>query len=60
MRLRRVDRTFLVLSLLLTVFGFIIFLSASLGLLTRTGARFEAVALKQLIFGVVLGLAACT
>lgn len=59
MRLRRVDRTLLILTLLLAGFGFVIFISASLGLLTRTGARFEMVALKQLVFGLLLGFAAC-
>ena len=59
MRTRHVDRTFLITALFLTLFGFVIFLSASLGLLTRSGARFEPTALKQLVFGIVLGLAAC-
>lgn len=55
MRTRPIDRPLLIIVLFLVVFGFIIFLSASLGLLTRSGANFESVALKQLVFGLVLG-----
>jgi cell division protein FtsW len=58
MRTRSVDRTFLIISLLLIVFGFTIFLSASLGLLTKGNAEFQLVALKQLIIGMVLGTGA--
>lgn len=58
MKNRPVDRTFLIITILLVSFGFIIFLSASLGLLTREGISFEAIALKQLVFGLVLGLVA--
>lgn len=55
---RSVDRPFLILTILLVVFGFVIFLSASLGLAAREGIVYEAVALKQLVFGLVFGLAA--
>jgi cell division protein FtsW len=53
---RKIDRFFLISVSLLTMFGFIIFLSASLGLLAQTGASFTSVALKQalsLILGIV-------
>ena len=52
---RSFDRPLLVIVLLLVSFGFIIFLSASLGLLTREAVSFEAVALKQLVFGLIFG-----
>lgn len=58
MRGRRVDKIFLILTLLLVSIGFVIFLSASLGLLGRDGARFEVVALKQVVFGLLGGGAA--
>lgn len=53
----KIDRIFLVSVLLLTIAGFFIFTSASLGLLARDGASFETVAIKQTI-GLVLGLIA--
>jgi cell division protein FtsW len=52
---RHFDRPFFFIVLTLVVFGFIIFFSASLGLLTRPGASFEATALKQLVFGLLFG-----
>jgi len=42
-----IDRFFLISVSILTLLGFVIFLSASLGLLTQTGATFENVVLKQ-------------
>jgi cell division protein FtsW len=50
-----VDRTLLILSVTLVIFGFFIFSSASLGLLARDGARFGGVALNQFLFGIVGG-----
>ena len=52
----KIDRPFLISVILLTVFGFFIFSSASLGLLARDGASFQSVAIKQslsLLIGVV-------
>ena len=49
------DKIFLASVAALSVVGFIIFLSASMGLLARDGATFEIVALKQLILGLGLG-----
>ena len=55
MNKHRLDRPLLIIVLLLVSFGFIIFLSASLGLLTRGNVSFETVALKQIVFGLLLG-----
>lgn len=49
------DRTLLILTAVLVVLGFLIFSSASLGLLAREGARFSSVALNQVLFGIVGG-----
>jgi len=40
---------------ILVVFGFLIFTSASLGLLAREGAKFSQVAFSQIIFGIIGG-----
>lgn len=50
-----VDRTLLFIILLLVIGGFLIFSSASLGLLAREGARFSSVAFSQIVFGIVGG-----
>ena len=53
---RPIDRFFLFSVVALTVVGFTIFLSASLGLLAQDGANFGTVAIKQgisLLIGVV-------
>ncbi len=50
-----VDRSLLILTVLLVVSGFFIFSSASLGLLARDGARFSGVAMNQFLFGIVGG-----
>ncbi|MCF7815693.1 MAG: putative lipid II flippase FtsW [Candidatus Pacebacteria bacterium] len=52
------DRTLLIFTVTLVVIGFLIFSSASLGLLAREGARFSSVALNQILFGIVGGGAA--
>ena len=52
-----IDRPFLISVLLLTVTGFIIFTSASLGLLARDGASFESVAMNQSV-SLLIGLVA--
>ena len=60
---RKFDRTFLIATLLLLSGGFLVFTSASLGLLAReTGASFASVAFNQAFFGIALGVAAliCT
>lgn len=55
---RSQDRILTGLILLLVAGGFLIFSSASLGLLAREGARFSGVAISQLVFGIGGGLAA--
>ncbi|MBI2099912.1 MAG: cell division protein FtsW [Candidatus Vogelbacteria bacterium] len=53
---KKVNRAFFFIVLLISGFGFFIFSSASLGLLSREGARFGTVALKQLVaLGISLG-----
>jgi cell division protein FtsW len=54
---RPIDRFFLLSVSVLTIVGFIIFLSASLGLLAQDGVSFSSVALKQSI-SLVLGIVA--
>lgn len=46
---KHIDRFFLISVSILTLSGFVIFLSASLGLLAQKGLNFETVALKQSI-----------
>ena len=49
------DRILLSLTVLLVAVGFLIFSSASLGLLAREGARFSSVATSQALFGILGG-----
>jgi cell division protein FtsW len=58
MRTARMDKRLLVSVLALVVAGFLIFLSASLGLLARDSVHFGSIAFKQIFFGLVPGLAA--
>jgi cell division protein FtsW len=51
----RVDKPFLVSVVILIVFGFFIFSSASLGLLARGGEQYSNVAFSQTFFGLFLG-----
>jgi cell division protein FtsW len=51
----KIDRFFLFSTIALTVAGFVIFLSASLGLLAQNGASFGGVAVKQVI-SLVIGV----
>src|SRR3989338_5695828 len=53
---RPIDRVFLGIVIALLSGGFIVFLSASLGLLSREGARFSSIAGSQLM-GIALGAA---
>ena len=56
--LKKVDKVFLFTTLILVFAGFLIFSSASMGLLARSGASFSTVALKQIIVGFIGGGAA--
>jgi len=49
------DKVLLTITIILVIFGFMIFSSASLGLLAREGARFSSVALNQVLFGIIGG-----
>ena len=53
--MKSIDRSLLLITGVLVVFGFFIFTSASLGLLAREGARFSSVAFSQIFFGMILG-----
>lgn len=52
---KTIDRPLLFIIVLLVLTGFFIFSSASLGLLSRDGARFSSVAFSQIAFGIVGG-----
>ncbi len=53
--MKSIDRSLLLITGVLVVFGFFIFTSASLGLLAREGAKFSSVAFSQIFFGMFLG-----
>ncbi|NQV93156.1 cell division protein FtsW [Candidatus Kaiserbacteria bacterium] len=53
--MKSIDRSLLLITGTLVVFGFFIFTSASLGLLAREGAKFSSVAFSQIFFGMFLG-----
>lgn len=53
----KIDKIYLISILILTLVGFFIFTSASLGLLARDGANFKSVALNQTA-GLILGMIA--
>lgn len=55
MRKARMDRPFLICLIILTVFGFLIFSSASLGLLAKGGEKYSSVAFSQTFFGLLFG-----
>lgn len=58
-RLGRINKSFLILTILLVVGGFFIFSSASLGVLARDEIKFSNVAFNQLFYGLFLGSIAC-
>lgn len=49
------DKTFFISVLLLASSGLLIFVSASMGLLARTGASFSGTAFNQIVFGLIFG-----
>ena len=56
---RPVDKYLAMLLGILVIGGFIIFNSASLGLLAKNGEQFSSVAFSQTFFGLFLGTVAC-
>lgn len=54
-----IDRPLLIIVLILVILGFIIFLSASLGLAARSTAQYASVVSNQLFLGLILGGIAC-
>lgn len=52
---KQIDKPFLLSVIILSVAGFFIFTSASLGLLVRNEAKFTAIATNQFLFGICLG-----
>jgi cell division protein FtsW len=50
-----VDKTFLVITVVLIVAGFFIFSSASLGLLAKEGANYSSITFSQTVLGLFLG-----
>lgn len=56
--LNGVDRILLFITIALVAIGFLVFSSASLGLLARNGASFSSVAFSQITFGIIGGGAA--
>lgn len=56
MRSKHIDRPFFLITALLVISGIFIFASASLGLLTRSGASFSSVAFNQIVLGLSLGI----
>jgi len=55
---KSIDRILLGITITLVIGGFLIFSSASLGLLARDGASFSSVAFNQVAFGIIGGLTA--
>ncbi|MEX2010275.1 MAG: putative peptidoglycan glycosyltransferase FtsW [Parcubacteria group bacterium] len=51
----KIDKPFLLVTIILMVAGFFIFTSASLGLLARSGASYSSVAFSQTVLGFFLG-----
>ena len=54
-RKKVVDTPFLAITLILVFLGLFLFVSASLGLLAKEGARFSAVAFNQIVYGLIGG-----
>ncbi len=52
---RQGDNIFLINVIFITILGFLIFLSASLGLLAETGSKFTNIAFTQTVFGLIGG-----
>ncbi|MEO8638195.1 MAG: putative peptidoglycan glycosyltransferase FtsW [Candidatus Taylorbacteria bacterium] len=55
MRTIKIDKVFLMTTLLLMLAGFIIFTSAALGLLAGGGTEYYSVAFNHIVFGIIFG-----
>jgi cell division protein FtsW len=55
----KVDVPFLISILILVIGGYLIFRSASLGLLSKQSVKYAGVAFNQTVFGLILGSIAC-
>lgn len=55
---RKVDKPFLLISIILLVVGFFIFSSASLALLAKENSNYSSVAFSQTVFGLFMGIVA--
>ncbi len=56
---KSIDKVFLFSVILLLVAGFVVFLSASMGIFASNNASFSSIAFKQGFFGIILGGIAC-
>ena len=56
MKQKKIDKIFLIIVLLLIFFGLAMFVSASLGILTRSSHTFYSVLISQLVLGLGFGL----
>ncbi|MFA5652161.1 MAG: putative peptidoglycan glycosyltransferase FtsW [Candidatus Paceibacterota bacterium] len=54
-----IDKIFLGTVIILLITGFIIFISASMGILAKNSAQFASIVSKQIFFGIIFGSVAC-
>lgn len=59
MKKTKIDIPFLISVLILVIGGYLIFRSASLGLLSKQSVKYAGVAFNQTVFGLLLGSVAC-
>lgn len=56
---KKADKIFIISFFALLLFGFVIFISASLGIYAKDNAKFTSIIFNQSFFGLFLGLIAC-
>jgi cell division protein FtsW len=56
---KNTDKIFLATVIILLITGFVIFISASMGILAKDSTQFTSVLFKQVFFGIVLGSLSC-
>jgi cell division protein FtsW len=56
---KKIDTVFLISFFMLLIFGFVIFISASLGIYAHNKAKFTSIIFSQAFLGLFLGLIAC-